>query len=371
MATIPQAGFTSIGEAQAWFGAWLTEVALPLWATLGVHADGGFRDAIALDGTPTRRPRRGRTQGRQVYVFAEAGPLGWNGPGREIAERGLAAFIATHRRPDGLFRTLAAEDGAAIDETPWIYDQAFALLGMASLRRVAPGRADLEAEAAATRDALEALRHHGGLFREAGDRPFQANGHMHLLEAALAWGDLGAAGWGGLADEIAEAALDRFIDPDGGFLREFFDAGWRPAAGEDGRLVEPGHQFEWAWLLERWARSRGRADAARAARRLYAVGLGGVDGARGVAVNALRDDLTLRDGAARLWPQTEWLKAAVIFGDEANLLRAANGLVGYLRTPTAGLWFDQMEADGRFVHEPARATSLYHIVCACRELMAL
>ena len=40
-----------------------------------------------------------------------------------------------------------------------------------------------------------------------------------------------------------------------------FDADWRPLAGLTGRLVEPGHQFEWAWLLERWSRLRGRADA--------------------------------------------------------------------------------------------------------------
>lgn len=371
MASTPQARFANIGEAQAWYRRWLTAEALPLWAERGVHADGGFRDAIALDGTPAPRPRRGRTQGRQVYVFAEAGALGWDGPWREIAWRGLERFIATHRRADGLFRTLAGEDGAPLDETPWIYDQAFALLGMASLHRADPGRRDLAAEAALTRDALWALRHPEGLFREAGEQPFQANCHMHLLEAALAWAELGAEGWDGLADEIAEAALDRFIDPAGGFLREFFDAEWRPAAGDDGRLVEPGHQFEWAWLLARWARLRGRPDAERAARRLHAVGLGGVDAMRGVAVNALWDDLSIRDGAARLWPQTEWLKAAAILGDGANLLRAAGGLAAYLATPTAGLWFDEMAADGNFVPEPARATSLYHIVCACRELMAV
>ena len=67
-------------------------------------------------------------------------------------------------------------------------------------------------------------------------------------------------------------------------------------------LVEPGHQFEWAWLLDRWGRARGAAQGEAAARRLYAAGLRGVDRHREVAVNSLWDDFSVRDGWARLWP---------------------------------------------------------------------
>lgn len=364
-----QERFASTGEAADWYDRWLKTAAYPLWARAGVDAESGaFHDAVTLAGAPVSLPRRGRTQGRQIYNFAEAGPLGWQGPWRQIAWAGLENLILRHQRPDGLFRTLVAEDGTALDETAWIYDQAFALLGMASLHRVDPGRRDLAAEAARVREALEGLRHPAGLFREAGDKPFQANCLMHLLEAALAWVELGVAGWDGLTDELAAAALERFIDPVTGVLREFFDAEWRPAPGDDGRLVEPGHQFEWAWLLERWGRLRGRDEARTAARRLYAVGLRGYDADRGVMVGELWDDLSLRDPLARVWPQTEYVKAAAILGDQANLLRGANALVRYLETPVAGLWFERMRADGGFVDQPAPATSFYHIVCASLEL---
>jgi mannose-1-phosphate guanylyltransferase/mannose-6-phosphate isomerase len=214
------------------------------------------------------------------------------------------------------------------------------------------------------------FRHPAGGFREAGAQPFQANANMHLFEAALAWEAAGGEGWGEIADEIAGLALAKFIDGPGGFLREFFDAGWRPAAGEDGRLVEPGHQFEWAWLLERWGRLRGRADAQAAARRLFAAGARGVDPGRGVAINALSDDLTVRDAAARLWPQTEHLKAALILGEDAAALTAANGLALYLQTPVQGLWRDRLRPDGGFEPEPAPASSFYHIVCALQALLA-
>ena len=134
--------------------------------------------------------------------------------------------------------------------------------------------------------------------------------------------------------------------------------------------MEPGHQFEWAWLLERWGVARGNAEGRAAARRLFENGLRGVDPVREVAVNALWEDFSVRDGSARLWPQTEHLKAAVVLGDEAQGLRAARGLAQYLETPARGAWRDKLQADGRFLDEPAPATSLYHLMVAILELSA-
>ena len=83
-----------------------------------------------------------------------------------------------------------------------------------------------------------------------------------------------------------DLALTRFMDAKGGFLREVFDEAWSPASGDEGRLVEPGHQFEWAWLLARCGRL-GHPAASAASKRLYAAGLRGVDPQRGVVVDAL------------------------------------------------------------------------------------
>jgi mannose-1-phosphate guanylyltransferase / mannose-6-phosphate isomerase len=192
---------------------------------------------------------------------------------------------------------------------------------------------------------------------------------MHLFESALAWEPLGGPVWRALSDEIAALSMSRFIDPATGALREFFDADWRALEGEGG-LVEPGHQFEWAWLLERWGRARGDSAALAGARRLFENGLKGVDPVREVAVNALWDDFSVRDGAARLWPQTEHLKAALVLGDEAQALRAARGLAQYLETPVRGVWRDKLQPDGRFIDEPAPATSFYHLMMAILELTA-
>jgi len=360
--------FASLAEASAWFDRWLRTAALPLWWALGAdHTRGGFFEALSVQGEPRPAPRRGRVQGRQVYVFAEAGALGWQGPWRQAAWHGLDYMLARFQRPDGLIRTLVSLDGAVLDEQAAVYDQAFALLGMASLHAVDPGRPEIVAAAEHLRRGLDVLRHPNGGFRETGDQPFQANAHMHMFEAALAWAEAGEASWDAMADEIADLALRAFID-DRGVLREFFDADWRPRTGDDGRLVEPGHQFEWAWLLDRWGRRRGRADGQAAARALYATGRRGVDPRRGCAMNALWDDFTVRDDGARLWPQTEHLKAALVLGSSTEALQAVNCLKLYLETPATGVWRDKFRPDGSFIDEPAPATSFYHVICACRAL---
>lgn len=373
-----EAGGT-LAERARYFDSWIRLNALPVWAALGVDEDGGFREAIDLSGRPVGDFRRARVQARQAYVYAVAGATGWAGPWRSLVSRGLERFEATNRRADDLYRTRVSAHGAVLDDSASLYDQAFALFAFAAAARAGLAPEMMAERAHALRDALSALRVPAGGWRETGDHPYQANAHMHLLEACLAWEAVEPeGGWRQMADEIVALARRAFIDAKGGFLREFFDESWTPAAGADGRLVEPGHQFEWAWLLTRWGRLRGEAWALEAAVRLYDIGARGVDQARGVAMDALNDDLSVRSDQARLWPQTERLKAALILAESADggrrilLLddarKAVAGLQRYLEP--SGLWRDKMRADGRFVDEPAPASSLYHIVVAWEQLRA-
>lgn len=375
----PSGAGGTLADRARYFDGWMRLNALPVWASLGVDEDGGFREAVDRSGRPAGDFRRARVQGRQAYVYAVAGTAGWAGPWRSLVKRGLERFEATNRRADGLYRTRVSAEGAVLDDAASLYDQAFALFAFAAAARAGIAPQMMAERAHGLREALAVLRNPSGGWREHGDHPYQANAHMHLLEACMAWEAIEPGGeWRAMADEIVALARRAFIDPDGGFLREFFDAGWAPAAGEDGRLVEPGHQFEWAWLLTRWGRSRGEAWALEAAVRLYDIGACGVDHQRGVAVDALNDDLSTRSDQARLWPQTERLKAALILaeGDEGgrrtllldDARQALAGLQRYLEP--SGLWRDKMRADGGFVEEPAPASSLYHITVAWEQVRA-
>src|SRR2546430_1087830 len=76
-----------------------------------------------------------------------------------------------------------------------------------------------------------------------------------------------------------------------------------------------------------------------------------------------------RSPVARLWAQPERIRAyAAHRRSDDEVAAAIKGLRRFLATPTEGLWFDQLGADDVFILEPARATSLYHIIGAVAEL---
>lgn len=360
------------------FRRWLVEGAYPHWAAHGIDPrSGAFIEALAQDGAGLALPRRARVQPRQVYAFAQGLRLGWRGAVTDIVRRGIDRFVNVYRRDDGLFSTLASVDGSVLDTRALLYDQAFALLGFAAAATVLGELKSFENHALRLRDAIKrVLRTADGSFRSESDvqEIRESNPHMHLLEACLSWTQVGKdGGWQRWADELAELAIHRFIHKDTHALGEAFTPDWRPAAGVAGRIVEPGHQFEWAWLLLRLDRSHLAAARETA---LDLITIGELHGVRnGVAINALVDDFKVHDANARLWPQTERLKAALLAAQitgDARYWRmacaAAESIRPYLTTPIRGLWYDAQLSDGTLVDSPVPASTFYHLVGAIAAL---
>lgn len=351
---------------------WARLQALPVWSTLGQDENGVFVEALKLDGRQVSSNRRARVQARQIHVFAEAGRNGWAGPWRRAVTKGLESLKKDYLRTDGLMRTMLTPSGEALDDAAHIYDQAFLMFALASAKRAGLDEdGALEAQAVHVRDRLRLQADALGAQVEEGDYPYQSNAHMHLLEACLTWEQAGGDEvWSQWASQLVNLARSVFIDPEAGFLREYFSADWKAAEGEIGRRVEPGHQFEWAWLLCRYARQRADEKIMAVAKRLYACGMVGVSDRERVALDAIGDDGVVLSQRARMWPQTEWLKAALILAEvsddgerqqylsEASL--ATQAIWRYL-TPE-GLWRDKFLSDqGDFIDEPAPASTLYHL----------
>jgi mannose-6-phosphate isomerase len=369
--TAAKAQLTALSERLV---TWLTDAAYPLWAQNGIDPqNGGFIETLGQNGAGLPHPRRARVHPRQIYAFAQAPGLGWKGDVRRILLRGTDYFTTYYRRPDGLFRTLAGVDGAPLDDRALLYDQAFALLGYAAAATALDARSDFETRALALRQAIDShFRASDGAFYSGETREgfFESNPHMHLLEACLAWAEIGHdPGWTDWTRQLVDLAMQKFIRRGSGALGEVFAADWQPAPGVAGRIIEPGHQFEWAWLLMR-SESRHPGPVREAALRLITIGEKyGVHNQ--VAINALLDDFSIHDPNARFWPQTERLKAALyaahVTGEESYWSMAAAAaatLLPYLKTPVAGLWLDVQLPSGELVDSPAPASTFYHLVGA-------
>jgi mannose/cellobiose epimerase-like protein (N-acyl-D-glucosamine 2-epimerase family) len=361
---------------------WLVEDAYPLWWSRGAdRQNGGFHERLERNGQPLNEPRRARLHPRQMFAFSLADDLGQDGMTEPAVAHALEFFLRHYVRADRLIRTCVAPDGNCVDDSVQLYDQAFALLGYATAYDVFNDSALRQRAHALLAAVRSCLANPAGGFFEAAGRQLTAtsNSHMHLLEAALAWQAIDHdVCWRRLAASIVDLAFTKLIDAASSQIREFYTDDWQPAQGETGLIVEPGHQFEWAWLLLRWYSSTGEARAAKLALTLIDEAESrGVDPLRDVAVNSIWVEGKVRDGQARLWPQTERLKAGCAAWELTRapryldiVQRSAAAIEQYLRTETAGLWRDRMCERGDFIEEPAPASSFYHLVAAIAELNA-
>ena len=379
--------FQHLVNEHSWLIEWLLDTALPLWAELGTDTDnGGFYEQVSQAGDVLDGPRRTRLVSRQIYVFASGPQLGWRATdlATTLVEHGLDFLFERCLSARGVFHSVIGHDGSPLKPDFDLYDHAFGLFALATAARLDYRKTDATIAGRRVRDSmLSGWKHPVKGFEESQPPrlPLNSNQHMHLLEAFLAWEECDPApGWAQLSDEIVDLAIDRFIDPQTGALREHYDHDWFPAGGDIGRFVEPGHQFEWSWLLWQWAASRGRGEFLGPAKRLVQVGESyGVSAATRLAINGLWDDLSVRDEDCRLWPQTERIKAHLWMAQQAPNVEARDasidlaagavqGLRKYFDTEIPGLWHETIDRSDQPTPAPARASSLYHIVCAATEL---
>jgi N-acylglucosamine 2-epimerase/mannose-6-phosphate isomerase len=265
------------------------------------------------------------------------------------------------------------------DATPDLYDLAFVLFAL-GWRHRASGDPEALSWAHQTLDFVERFMRHpsGGFLHErpaAGPR--QQNPHMHLLEATLVlFESSGDERFGALADELVDLFVGRFYDAPSRTLAEYFDEDLNRASGEQGRLVEPGHQFEWAWILANHQRLRGRDLTAVAAGLFDFAETHGVDPVTRATYNQVRDDGTPLDRGSRTWPNTERMKGAIALyeltgRDPRRALEESGALLldRYLRRRPAGTWMDAFDAEGRDAAAQVPASTLYHVFLAFAETL--
>ncbi len=363
---------------------WARVHALPLWATVGYDArKDRFEEQLTIAGERMRDgPIRLMVQARQIHVYALAARRGWYEPALPLVERAFRSMQRDYHRRGGrdgwAFSIL--RDGKVADPVRDFYAHAFVLLAVASYVQ-ATGKSAALAIANETLAFLDAslLAPQGGGYveavpRRAGHR--RQNPHMHLFEALLAlWECSQQRRYLERAEQLFVLLKSRFFQSGSGALIEYFDDGLRPAAGLDGTIVEPGHHYEWCWLLRRFEKATGRQDANALVNALYAhADRNGFD-AEGLVIDEIFADGTPKTQSLRLWPMTEAIKCNLAEGvrGRAGCLDKAAVLTGLLvrrllEPAFPGAWIDRLDAEGRPSGDFVPASSLYHVIGAIDEL---
>ena len=364
--------------------SWMFDVALPFWADHGVdQKNGGYVEQLTLDGADAGIPfKRTRVACRQIYVFSHAATLGWS-RGNDLAAHGVD-FLTQHAwigPQKGFARTLT-HSGEPLDATPDLYDLAFVLFAFAWRHKAMRDALSLQ-WLHRTLDFIEAhMRHPGGLgyWHELPPNGWRLqNPHMHMTEACLAaYEATGEQRFADKAKRLIDLFGSKFFDMRSGTLAEYFTDDWSRAPGEEGRVVEPGHQLEWAWILN-VARKQLKLDSADMIRALVKFAeTHGVDKATNVTFNSVHDDGAPIDRGSRSWPNTERLKAAVAMWeldgvDPSPVFEGSGKLLldRYLGRQPAGTWMDAFDADGKPLNKTVPASTLYHVFLAFAEVLRI
>ncbi len=332
---------------------------------------------------PTRLPDvpiRLLSQARQIYVYALAARRGWHPGAAALVEQAYASMVRDYRRRDGEGWIFSIRrDGAVADPRRDFYAHTFVLLAIASYVQATGKRQalaladetlafiDRHLRAPTDRGFLEGLPPADGLRRQ--------NPHMHMFEGLLSlWECSNDARYLTQAGELFDLFASRFFRPDPGILGEYFTAALQPAEGLAGRLVEPGHHYEWVWLLRRFEQISGRSVQP------YVDALYGFADRYGFDRTGLIVDELLVDGShhapsRRIWPIAEAIKANLVearLGRPQSEDKAASLAVllrdRFLVSEAAGGWHDRLDHNGVCLSEFMPASTLYHVVSAIDEL---
>ena len=340
------------------------QVIVPLWQGPGWTADMALPyEALSPDHQPLPPQRyRAMACARQLYVFAS---LIGDKDFPDAAARAGALFRSLqqhfHDAEHGGWIYSIDPHGAPLDQRKDLYTHAFIIF--ASAHYWAKVREPLVESVlkAALSVVAERFSDGNGLYEASlnqdwsslGSGPLQ-NPLMHLAEAFLATLSV-------RDDAPVQAALltltermqQRFIEPVHNVMLE------KPRGAVD-NWFEPGHQFEWFFLLHASPLLRETPLHASLERAFSFAEQVGVDAKTGAVCGMLDSAGGLRDGTQRIWAQAEYLRALTLRPEnQPRLQRQLLALQQHFLH--AGGWYECLDAQGNVSRADMPSTTPYHL----------
>ncbi len=362
---------------------WAQHTALPFWASVGVDdVSGGFHERLNLKGEPIHSvSRRLMVQARQTYVFAHAYTLGWLPQGADLAARGVNHMIAKYYKADGQPGWVHSIDaqGKVTNPARDAYAHAFVLYALGWAYHVTQDKKILAIidETLVFLDSTLAHKTYGG-FQDAVPAPDEIrrqNPHMHMFEAFLSlYEATGQARFLARAGEIYGLFTARFFNHEQRILPEYFDSSWSPLVGDTGQIFEPGHHFEWAWLMRKFQDLSGRDVSPYATALVHTANKYGFDESTGLIYDEVLANGRVYTPSHRSWPHTEAIKANAAeheYGAQGCLARVEaifeTLFTHFIGKPIAAGWVDHIEPTSKAKTDVIPASTLYHVFLCIAE----
>jgi mannose-6-phosphate isomerase len=341
-----------------------TSVILPIWR------GPGFNPALKLPYeavNPTSHAPmpveryRAMACARQLFVFSQAG---------EAAHAHTLFDALLHyfqdKQSGGWFYSVDAQ-GAPLDTTKDLYTHAFLVFACAEYG-ARFGNSDALEVVNSTSELIETrFAAENGLFNAALDVSFTTvkgapiqNPLMHLTEAWLA---ARAATQDSAFDtalqKLAEAIARAFVHEPTGCIAEL------PLGAADNRL-EPGHQFEWFWLVKQAGTLLDGTGLDEALTRAFDFAqLHGVDQTTGGVCASLDEAGKIKDATQRIWAQSEYLRALATRDDDAARTVLPRQIERFQqRFLHATGWYECKTAAGEVSRADMPSTTPYHLATA-------
>ena len=379
-------------HAKRMLDQWLFDHVCPFWMDAVIAESGGFYEALDADGKPVCGNERSvLNQARMTYVFSHAYCLRPTPRLRAGAEHGFS-FLCRMEAISGAghgWQRMVSVDGTVVDPTRDAYDQAFVIFSMAWHYRATCNPQAISLADRAYRFMQDHLAdpQYGGFFEEFPIKnglqklPRRQNPHMHLLEATLAMFELTRLPkWLERSQMLVNLFKHHFFDPNSGSVAEYFNADWSVAAGTAGTLREPGHQFEWVWLLHKYAKLTGDGSVKDYAQSLFtfgtAHGLDQQDVLRGLVFDSVDSRGALVADSKLLWPQTEYIKACISrsewFDDDSardTAIVHIGRMYQYFFKVNGASWHNQISRAGAPLQSSTPTRVLYHLFLSMAEVL--
>lgn len=363
---------------------YLFEQLLAKWRVHGLHPTLGYSfESLNHDWriNPLDRLRL-LTQCRQLYTFSHAylftGDKQWREPLDALFDFIVARFFI---QPEGEIAKrwiFSLNDQLQVKDTQSdCYALAFVLLSFSYYFKATGNQTALLLIDETHQFLQSKMRSPAGGFLESypdNGATRRQNPHMHLLEGYLAAFEVnGNVEFKEQIKILLDLLTKHFFDQQHACLLEFFNDDWT-AHSQEGHRVEPGHHFEWIWLLHQADKLFPDAGYLIIADALWQTACEyGFDPKGGIYNQIDAQSRTIIDAEKRIWPITEYLKALCVHAaDDLQTERKVIDTLDFVFSHylnADGSWHEYLDAENRPKTHPLPGTSSYHIFLGLVEVL--